>query len=234
MKKILFLLFTGGILWAQSPELFSNNWYISKMVINNQTTISPLMQVPAGASVFTSSGTDYKFQSRYHNSSASTITFSATSDSFTRQGGGCTMAIYNGSNAVAAQAYDQTNCDFYFYSGTGVVFNYQILTSGTLKTLIITNSGNGNQIFYNNSGFLGMNESILKKPFSIYPNPVKNKLNLEGLPKGSDVKISDLSGRIVLEAHSEDTKLNIDVSRLVNGTYIIQSENIPAQKFIKE
>ena len=81
--------------------------------------------------------------------------------------------FYNGSKAVAAHAYYQTNCNFYFYSGTGAVFNYQILTSGTLKTLIIINSGNGNQIFYNNSGFLWMNESILKKPFSIYPNPVK-------------------------------------------------------------
>ncbi|WP_294294830.1 T9SS type A sorting domain-containing protein [uncultured Chryseobacterium sp.] len=234
MKKLLFFLFSGSIVSAQSPELFSNSWYISKMVINGQTTATPPMQVNIGTSVFNNSGTAYDFQSRYYNSAGSIITFSPTSNSFTRQGGGCTLAIYNGTNAVAAQAYDQQNCDFYFNSGTGAVFNYQIVTSGTLKTLIITRSSTGDQIFYNNSGFLGTRENILKKPLSIYPNPVKDMLNLEGVPKNSAVKIYDLSGRKVLEAYSEDTKLKIDISRLSKGTYMIRSENIPAQKFIKE
>lgn len=222
------------MLSAQSPELFSNNWYISKMVIGGQTTTSPPMQVVIGTSAFTGSGTAYGFQSRYYNSAGSTITFSSTSDSFTRQGGGCTLATYNGTNAAAAQAYDQKNCDFYFNSGTGAVFNYQILTSGTLKTLIITRPSTGDQIYYNNSGFLGTQENILKKPFSIYPNPVKDELNLEGIPKGSLVNIYDLSGRNVMEVYSEGTRLKIDVSHLSKGIYMIHSENIPAQKFIKE
>lgn len=227
-------MFSGGILSAQSPELFSNNWYISKMVISGQTTTSPPMQVTIGTSVFTGSASAYGFQSRYYNSAGSNITFSPTSDSFTRQAGGCTLAMYNGTNAAAAQAYDQKNCDFYFNSGTGAVFSYQILTSGTLKTLIITRADNGDQIFYNNSGFLGTRDHLLKKPFSIYPNPVKDELNLEGLIKGSTVKIYDLSGRKMMETHSESTGLKIDVSHLTKGIYMIHSENIPAQKFSKE
>ncbi|GEN74621.1 hypothetical protein CHA01nite_03610 [Chryseobacterium hagamense] len=204
------------------------------MVIGGQTTTSPPMQVVIGTSAFTGSGTAYEFQSRYFNSAGSTISFSPASDSFTRQGGGCTLAIYNGTNAAAAQAYDQKNCNFYFTSGAGAVFNYQILTSGTLKTLIITRASNGDQIFYNNSGFLGTAENILKKPLSIYPNPAKDLLNLESIPKGSAVKIYDLSGRKVMEAYSKETELKIDISRLSRGTYMIHSENIPVQKFIKE
>ena len=234
MKKLLFILFSGGILSAQSPELFSNSWYISKMVIGGQTTTSPTMQVSVGTSAFTGSGTTYEFQSRYYNSAGSTITFSPTSDSFTRQGGGCTLAIYNGTNAAAAQAYDQKNCDFYLNAGTSAVFNYQIVTSGALKTLIVTRSSNGDQIFYNNSGFLGTQENILRKQLSIYPNPVKDILNLEGIPKGSAVKIYDLSGRKVMEAYSEGSRLKIDISHISKGIYMIHSENIPAQKFIKE
>ncbi len=222
------------MLSAQSPELFSNNWYISKMVIGGQTTTSPIMQVSIGSSAFTGSGTAYNFQSRYYNSAGSTITFSPTTDSFTRQGGGCTLAIYNGTNAAAAQAYDQKNCDFYFNSGPAAVFNYQIVTSGILKTLIITHSSTGDQIFYNNSGFLGTGENILKKPLSIYPNPAKDILNIEGIHEGSTVKIYDLSGKKVLEAYSEGINVKIDISRLNKGVYIVNSKNIPAQKFIKE
>lgn len=234
MKKLLFFLFSGGLLSAQSPELFSNNWYISKMVIGGQTTTNPAMQVPIGTSAFTGSRTAYNFQSSYYNSAGSTITFSPTTDSFTRQGGGCTLAIYNGTNAAAAQAYDQKNCDFYFNSGAGAVFSYQIITSGTLKTLVITRSSTGDQIFYNNSGFLGTGENIPAKPLSIYPNPARDRLNLEGIPKGSAVKIYDVSGRKVTEVYSEGTALKIDISRLSKGVYIIHSENIPVQKFIKE
>ncbi len=234
VKKFLFLLFSGGILSAQSPELFSNSWYISKMVVSGQTLTTPPMQSAIGTSAFTGSGPAYELQSRYYNSAGSTITFSPAANSFTRQGGGCTLAVYNGTNAAAAQAYDQKNCDFYFNSSTSTVFEYQILTSGTLKTLMITNSATGDQIFYNNSGFLGMSESIIKKPFSIYPNPVKDELNLEGIPRGVKVNISDLSGKIVLEAYTESIELKMNVSRLTKGIYIIQPENMPAQKFIKE
>ena len=235
MRKTLLLLFASSLLLAQNAELFNNDWYISQMIINNQTTVSPVMQVSIGTSKFMNSGTSYNFNSSYYNSASSTITFSTTTDSFTRQGGGCTLAIYNGTNATAAQAYDQKNCDFYINPALGIVFNYQIVNNGgASKTLIITNSSTGDKVFYNNAAFLGIRDNHVQKAISIYPNPVKDYLILDKIDKNSVVKIFDVTSKLILKAKSEGNLLKIDISHLTKGQYIIQSENFPSQKFIKE
>jgi len=133
MRTKLLFLFISCTLFGQNADLFNNNWYISQMIINNQTTVSPIMQVSAGTSLFTNNGGNYNFTSSYYNSAGSTITFNTVTDSFTRQGGGCTLAVYNGTNAAAAQAYDQKNCDFYLNTTSGAIFNYQIVNSGSSK-----------------------------------------------------------------------------------------------------
>jgi hypothetical protein len=52
MKKSLFLLLCGGFLFAQNSELFSNNWYISKIITGGQTVITPMMDIPLSQSEF--------------------------------------------------------------------------------------------------------------------------------------------------------------------------------------
>ena len=68
---------------------------------------------------------------------------------------------------------------------------------------------------------------------SIYPNPVKDKLYIQGLSNTSKVSINNVLGKLVL---SETTKSEIDVDNLQSGIYIIkivdeQKEII--RKFIK-
>jgi len=68
---------------------------------------------------------------------------------------------------------------------------------------------------------------------SIYPNPVKDKLYIQGLSNTSKVSIYNVLGKLVL---SETTKSEIDVDNLQSGIYIIkivdeQKEII--RKFIK-
>jgi hypothetical protein len=235
MKKTLFFLLFGGFFFAQNAELFNNDWYISQMTINTQTTISPVMEVSIGASKFVNPGSGYSFSSAYYNTAVSNITFSTTTDSFTRQGGGCTLAMYNGTNAAAAQDYDQKNCDFFFNPVSGTIFNYQIVNNGgASKTLIITNSTTNDKIFYNNAAFLGAQGNNLQKAFSIYPIPVKEVLTIENIENNLSVKVFNMLGQLVYEGKSADKKVKIDTQNLAVGQYILIINGKKPYQFIKE
>ncbi|MCX8532624.1 T9SS type A sorting domain-containing protein [Chryseobacterium luquanense] len=229
IKTILFLTLASNLIFAQNSDLFNNNWYISQIVTNNQTTISPTMQVSIGTSHFNS---NTNFVSSYFNTAGSMITFNTLTDSFTRQGGGCTLAVYNGTNAAAAQAYDQKNCDFFINTSSGTIFNYQIINNSNLKTLIITNATTGDKIYYNNS-FLGTKENALKKTFKVYPNPSSDFLIVEDLEKNLKVKIYDLSGKLLFETLSSGKTLKVDVSNFQKGQYLLNIENFKSEFFIK-
>jgi Secretion system C-terminal sorting domain len=60
---------------------------------------------------------------------------------------------------------------------------------------------------------------------SFYPNPVKDHLHITNLPAMSNVCISDITGRRILEQFSEEQVLSVDLSVLNSGIYIIQVEN---------
>jgi len=234
MKKTLFFLtFWSNFIFAQNADLFNNNWYISQMVINNQTTVSPIMQVPTGISLFSNMGGTYNFNSSYYNTAGSTITFNTVTDSFTRLGGGCTLFVYNGTNATAAQGYDQKNCDFYLNTTSGAIFNYQIVNNGSSKTLIIT-SPNGDKIYYNNLSLGTKDLAAKKKSFKIYPNPVKELLTVENIEKNLNLKIYEMSGKLIYETLTSDKSIKIDVSHFQKGQYILMIENYKPELFIKD
>jgi hypothetical protein len=71
--------------------------------------------------------------------------------------------------------------------------------------------------------------------FSIWPNPVKNILNLNFLNENSyNVKIYDLLGRLVYT--KENTNSSIDVSSFIPDLYLIKIKTETgetSQKFIK-
>ncbi len=75
--------------------------------------------------------------------------------------------------------------------------------------------------------------STLKSNVSVYPNPVKNVLNISNVKNISKVEVYNMAGQKVIDASSE----KVHVGNLSNGTYII---NITADgktsttKFIKE
>ncbi|MET3025476.1 T9SS type A sorting domain-containing protein [Flavobacterium sp. UW10123] len=81
------------------------------------------------------------------------------------------------------------------------------------------------------------NEDFIKekKSFSVWPNPVKNTLNINSLNESNySVKIYDLLGRLIYT--KENVNTSIDVSSFTSGLYLIKikAENGEAsQKFIK-
>ena len=71
---------------------------------------------------------------------------------------------------------------------------------------------------------LGIEDTINfqnKKALKIYPNPVKNEINLISKESITKVKLYDYQGKLVLEKNN-DTKF-IDVSSLNSGIYFIEA-----------
>ncbi|PVW14524.1 T9SS type A sorting domain-containing protein [Marixanthomonas spongiae] len=58
--------------------------------------------------------------------------------------------------------------------------------------------------------------------FSVYPNPVKNVLNIESAAAVSSVTIYDVLGKAVLSAQPDAISPKIDMSGLSSGAYLVQ------------
>lgn len=86
---------------------------------------------------------------------------------------------------------------------------------------------------YKTNCVLSMNETE-KKQTKIYPNPAKDNLNFS--EEVSNIKITDLSGKVITQISNSEKSLN--VSKLSKGTYIITATTKTGEtitkKFIKE
>jgi hypothetical protein len=74
-------------------------------------------------------------------------------------------------------------------------------------------------------GSLSTSESQSIKIPELYPNPAKDFIYLNNLPAGTTVYITDMSGRKLLTKKSTDKKIDINISKFINGVYMIQIEH---------
>ena len=81
---------------------------------------------------------------------------------------------------------------------------------------------------------LSVEENTLSA-FSLYPNPVKNTLNIESQDAISNVTVYNLLGKEVISSNT--VKNTLDVSTLSNGVYVIKLTSdigVATKKFVKE
>jgi hypothetical protein len=236
MRIKLLFLFISCSLFGQNAELFNNDWYISQIVMNGQSVSTPFMDIALSKSnfiTFTSPGSGYVFNSKHFNSCQVEIAFPVNASTFTKVSSGCTLIMYGGGNSMAVNSYDQKHTDFYIYPSPGAVFEYEIITNSSGKTLIVTDALNNNKIYYSNA-FLGTKENLLKKTFKLYPNPSTDFVIIENVEKNLKLKINDLSGKILFETLTSDKTQKIDVSSFATGQYILSIENFKPEIFIKK
>ena len=113
---------------------------------------------------------------------------------------------------------------------TGVVMSdlFQFkFDGGTGKTFYMDN-------LYLYNGTVGINK-LDKSGISVYPNPAKSSLFVNGLPQNATVKIFDMRGKLLV--NSQNANKEIDVNNLAKGVYTIQisgKNGITTKKFIKE
>lgn len=70
---------------------------------------------------------------------------------------------------------------------------------------------------------VGITETHEAKNIKIYPNPSVTSLSIEGIDKGHEVRLTDITGRVVMQQHYTGGPLNI--AALLPGTYLVQVYN---------
>jgi len=82
---------------------------------------------------------------------------------------------------------------------------------------------------------LPVDNAINQTDILIYPNPVKTVLNVKNISKKANYKIYSAAGQLISSGIILNNK--IDVSRLINGMYVIDIDDVKGtaqKKFIKE
>ncbi|WP_162127788.1 T9SS type A sorting domain-containing protein [Flavobacterium phycosphaerae] len=106
-------------------------------------------------------------------------------------------------------------------NSASIYFNYDSPTNTNNAQTLITDT-------------LGLNENILTKVL-VYPNPVKNILNIDTEDNINSTEIFDVNGRLLETILSNEKKIN--VSSLSKGVYLIKAhtdKKVITAKIIKE
>ena len=63
-----------------------------------------------------------------------------------------------------------------------------------------------------------------KKAFTVYPNPVQDRLNvnLTGYEGASDIRVFDVNGRMVTSQRTAQINSTLDISKLTKGIYLVK------------
>ncbi|MBL7931314.1 MAG: T9SS type A sorting domain-containing protein [Bacteroidia bacterium] len=120
------------------------------------------------------------------------------------------------------------------------------LASGIVRFKFVFTSGGGNNIFIDDievdgNSTLGVQENVAKNAIKMYPNPVADDLHFESIAGKADIEqivIYDMLGKQVFSQNHSSNKVNIDVSNLPKGLYLIKlktsSKETLTFKFIKQ
>ena len=79
---------------------------------------------------------------------------------------------------------------------------------------------------------LDISSTAASSGIRIYPNPVQDKLYLDGLSSGMLIRILDITGRTVYQETSAAGNRSIDMSRLHPGNYLLQLSNKDGSKTV--
>jgi hypothetical protein len=71
-------------------------------------------------------------------------------------------------------------------------------------------------------GPLGIDDIIINDPISVFPNPAKNYIEISSVDELTDVKIVDITGKILINYPLvREKKMKIDLSEMNDGLYLL-------------
>ena len=76
-------------------------------------------------------------------------------------------------------------------------------------------------------------ELVEPTDLNVFPNPSHNSIIISNLEIGKDIKIYDLSGRLILEISNPNQETSIDIHDFSKGTYIIK-QGYKSTRFMKK
>ena len=222
MKRIVSLMIialTTLSMAAQDPALFDTTWFIHKITFNGLETPIPQSSepIPFEETRFIDD-TFISMETRHCNLYVANIEY-IISDEF----------LIQGVVELKDTCLEQANLDFTSllanvitvdFSPSGEIFEYEITSSGSSKSLLITNRL-GDSVLYGNEMLSVSDNTAL--PVIIYPNPTNNLLMLDITGEAiSEVTIISVAGIEVASFSEIKTNNTVDVSNLPAGVYFIQ------------
>jgi hypothetical protein len=135
---------------------------------------------------------------------------------------------------------------FYLGNGTGGFGSTNTLTAPTSVVSIISRDFNGDlipdiatansnpftsSIFLNCFGVGIKEESLANLTRQVYPNPVRDRINIEGFEKIKLVRLSDDLGNVILEL--VDSPNEIEIDRFAKGIYFLEVQTESKNQFFK-
>jgi len=146
---------------------------------------------------------------------------------------GMDQAYTEGTDTMVTEGND-------FYTGTITI---PVITRDTVPMyfkITATDVNENMKVYFGtfNADIQGSVNSALVNSISVYPNPVRDFVNIEGDLPLSNIRIITINGSEVLKQNVDNKKANLDLSNLNNGTYILlietQNGNLLPYKFIKQ
>lgn len=200
----------GDIRWAKNAG-GSNSDFCSGVVINANNHIAITGSIGAGSAAFygsvlvalTSAGSSDIFVAEYDTAGNALCAQSGGGIAFDR--GWEVSSDGAGNSYVAGQ-----------FNGTAT---FQSTPSFTL-----TVGGTGSDAFFGKwlsscSGTTGIAKNDVS--FGMYPNPASNSVTLVSTQELAAITITDCLGRVVLQAKSNNTSEEIDISKFSSGIYFV-------------
>ncbi|WP_300669864.1 T9SS type A sorting domain-containing protein [Soonwooa sp.] len=225
--KLLFpiALMIGAFSFGQNQDLLNTNWEITKYVKETMPVqFPPAMSGQNNTQVNTN---PQQIVLSFFNGVTADVTFSGQ-NIFTVNSKSCTVGDYQGDNGQVNQFFGLL-CSFF---KAGDNYNYYIQDNGGEKTLTI-GSPTFEVIHFKAAKLSTSDKDLSKRSFG--PNPVKNVLNIQNQMNITTVQIFDLSGKLVYELNNQSSKsLNVDMSKLKSGTYLVKLNNDKSFKVIKD
>jgi len=237
--KIFIILFVIIIvnfsMFAQDPQLFENDWYLQKVVINGEDFFPPyLNDEPERGRVYFVDDTIDRLTTSFCDELTFQIIEFEPNNVFNLQDGPIILigfCILN-VNTTYANLYGSVFNDQPTSTAKNP-FNYSLVTDNNMLMLTIVNA-DGDTAIYGNE--LLSNQDVNSLSVTIYPNPTKNTLQISTDNKIAikSIEVYDVLGKQLLHTNTVN---QIDVSVLATGLLFVKIETnkgVVVKKVIKE
>ncbi len=229
---------TGGVIYAQNPELFENNWYLEKVIIDNNSyyitdyteyiaTIE-FFEIDEEIQVLLCEFDNFQSDINFLNNNGFEI-FEIELNPFF---GDCVFV--DGDFLFFQDAYFSIYLENFEFPKNP--FTFTIETIDDYLQLTIEN-GEGDWAVYNSVLLSTLNFS--QTSFTMYPNPVKETLHINNTSNQViAATIYDLNGKGLQSHLLENSFSTIDVRAFNPGLYFVVFENESGErvskKFVKQ
>lgn len=222
MKSIILfsMVLLGFFSKAQQIELMQNDWYLQKIIIDDNEYLTPINEEVSAVPIYFY---NEHFAVVVCNSFGGQVQYYSSGPSFVILGVDWTLMDCNLSENTT---FESLYFGQFFFHDTELAgpFVYTIEEMDNYKLLTITNSA-GVQAIYHNQNTVSIPQfSQLNSQFIIYPNPATSKLFIQDLiNKGSlTINMTNLLGQEVLSERLINHQTELDISQLKNGVYLIR------------